>query len=853
MANIPEEALLALAVKNKGGGGGTSNYEDLENKPQIAGTTLSGNKSLADLGIASASALANKVDKVDGKGLSTNDYTNEDKAIVGGVTAALADKVDKVDGKGLSSNDFTDAYKTAIGANTTAISGIKNGEEINSFGGVESALALKQNATDNSLDTDAKTIVGAINEHEGDISSLKSGFTNLDNEVNGDATVYPYADVITIEDAVPANLADCSVKIEPVQDLHGYDKPWVGGAGKNKLPMTVDSLKALNTDGTWSGNSYTINGITFAIQADNANNVLSIRLTGTSGGGNTYFSLPKPELNVEYIMNGCPSDANDRCRLQWYYYSGGETINDFGNGTDAFTPTNTSQYSDLRISVYSTFTNADLTFHPMIRLATETDATFAPYTNICPISGHTEVDVQRDGKNLFDVSAITSGYRIGSDGKPYQASTYCLSDWIKVKPSTEYVRNVAIQQSSMSLALYDKYKHFIERVASSNGTFTTTSTTTYIRSAILLTDKDTCQIEEGSTATPYEPYQGKTYTIALGDTIYSGTVDFDSGVMTVDKKLVDLGDYTWTPNGNDFYTQGITDFAYNMSDVGAIKRCPYFISDKYASSSTTPNIDLFFNTGYSGYRCFINGDTSASGMTGAEFKEYVTGTHLCYELAAPTTIQLTPQQIQLLKGTNTLAASTGQISVTVNGVAGSIGALTEDVAELSDNFDEVIGWSDRRNLFDAKHVAIEELPNATGTLQYGSKFDVVAGQKYTVSSNMTESLFLFSKTGTDAAVNIFTLTSSKSFSFTAATNTIYYLRNASSTTVDTFRNKLLNGEVQLEEGSVATNYQTFHPIIGNAVDGLIDRVPTAPTTDGTYNLQVTVASGVPTYSWVSGS
>ena len=38
------------------------------------------------------STLANKVDKVDGKGLSTNDYTDADKAIVGGVTAALAGK-----------------------------------------------------------------------------------------------------------------------------------------------------------------------------------------------------------------------------------------------------------------------------------------------------------------------------------------------------------------------------------------------------------------------------------------------------------------------------------------------------------------------------------------------------------------------------------------------------------------------------------------------------------------------------------------------------------------------------------------------------------------------------------------
>ena len=34
-----------------GGGGGTSNYNDLNNKPQINSTTLSGNKSLSDLGI----------------------------------------------------------------------------------------------------------------------------------------------------------------------------------------------------------------------------------------------------------------------------------------------------------------------------------------------------------------------------------------------------------------------------------------------------------------------------------------------------------------------------------------------------------------------------------------------------------------------------------------------------------------------------------------------------------------------------------------------------------------------------------------------------------------------------------
>lgn len=47
-----------------GGGGGTSDYNDLSNKPQIAGVTLSGNKTLSDLGIASSSALSSKIDKV---------------------------------------------------------------------------------------------------------------------------------------------------------------------------------------------------------------------------------------------------------------------------------------------------------------------------------------------------------------------------------------------------------------------------------------------------------------------------------------------------------------------------------------------------------------------------------------------------------------------------------------------------------------------------------------------------------------------------------------------------------------------------------------------------------------------
>jgi len=38
---------------------------------------------------------------------------------------------------------------------------------------------------------------------------------------------------------------------------------------------------------------------------------------------------------------------------------------------------------------------------------------------------------------------------------------------------------------------------------------------------------------------------------------------------------------------------------------------------------------------------------------------------------------------------------------------------------------------------------------------------------------------------------------------------------------------------------------------GTPTYGWVDRVPTAPTADGTYTLKVTVSSGTPTYSWVA--
>lgn len=86
-----------------GGSGGTSDYTDLTNKPSINGTTLSGNKTSSDLGLQSALTFDNS---------PTSESNNPVKS--GGIYTALDGKVDKANGKGLSTNDYTNADKTKL-------------------------------------------------------------------------------------------------------------------------------------------------------------------------------------------------------------------------------------------------------------------------------------------------------------------------------------------------------------------------------------------------------------------------------------------------------------------------------------------------------------------------------------------------------------------------------------------------------------------------------------------------------------------------------------------------------------------------------------------------------------------
>lgn len=85
---------LVEKINNAGDSSFSGTYADLTGKPSINGHELTaGDNTLATLGIqaagdyATTTQLNNKVDKVSGKGLSTNDYTNEEKSKLAGIEA----------------------------------------------------------------------------------------------------------------------------------------------------------------------------------------------------------------------------------------------------------------------------------------------------------------------------------------------------------------------------------------------------------------------------------------------------------------------------------------------------------------------------------------------------------------------------------------------------------------------------------------------------------------------------------------------------------------------------------------------------------------------------------------------
>lgn len=287
-------------------------------------------------------------------------------------------------------------------------------------------------------------------------------------------------------------------------------------------------------------------------------------------------------------------------------------------------------------------------------------------SNVRPISGHAELNLVHTGKNLFSDKfsdyAQPVNYRIFpiklENGKPYK-----LSATLTGTATSGCV--VGIAKSGT------QYSDFVGLaiLVTTNGTINTinsfTADSTWTSPVLIVYANDETafnsvfanydiQFEQGSTATAYEPYTGSTTTTDLGTTVYGGTLNPVSGVLTIKMSTKKkFRDYYWGYNPTyRFFYCGISDIVSSGSGI---------VCDCYETvNSTTGLNDKQIKIREGGISLM---DTSYTDTT--SFLNAMGDNEFVYELATPTTTQLTPQEVKsLLGGNNFYHDCNGQVTVT---------------------------------------------------------------------------------------------------------------------------------------------------------------------------------------------
>ena len=279
-----------------------------------------------------------KVDAVDGKQLSTNDYTNEEKAKLAGI----ADEATK----------------------NTVENVLTSDSEVN-------ALSAKQ----------GKILNQSVAEQQEEIDTIQDTLNEIPQGKPID-TDTASGTIITIENAAGMPAIDCITTLEPIQDLNGYDHPWPAGGGKNKALLNSDTIQKPSWyTGGWDG-----------ISLNSKNGITQTRSYSQGGAGGFHLSLPPGE----YVISLTPS-LNQRCRLFVACIDSNGNKTTIVNNLDMTEVGNRRYYAfevpdgavdvAIRPTVFSTSEIYDLD-DIMIEIGSTATA-FVPYSNICPITGHT--------------------------------------------------------------------------------------------------------------------------------------------------------------------------------------------------------------------------------------------------------------------------------------------------------------------------------------------------------------------------------------------------------------------------------------------------------------------------------
>ena len=327
--------------------------------------------------------------------------------------------------------------------------------------------------------------------------------------------------------------------------------------------------------------------------------------------------------------------------------------------------------------------------------------------NIRPITGHSEVKLWREGKNLLPYPYVDSSkttkegvtYTDNGDGTitlngtPTSSggNTFTLATHVELKDGVEYFANDGTEERNVNVYIqylnedgvkkwYSKYTTPSSLVWNKNYTLIKV----YIQLNEIKTFNNVIirpQLEVGSTATPYEPYRGETFTIDFGQSVYGGSFNWVTGELVIDRKMITLdGTEPWGETHSSTSDTGVDNrkrYYLDMSNNSAIlpgvtgssssevldSRLVCSVLPTKTARDTWYNVDgIASMKNHNTDAIFVYCEQYATDIEG--FKEMMKGAQIVFGLAEPVTIQLTPQEILALSGENTVYSDTGDTEVT---------------------------------------------------------------------------------------------------------------------------------------------------------------------------------------------
>lgn len=441
------------------------------------------------------------------------------------------------------------------------------------------------------------------------------------------------ADICTFETNLADNLVSLIANITANQDLHGYDHPWPAGGGKNKLEVT--------------SSSGTSQGITATVNSDG-----SITVNGTATGTYIYTVNDTLTLDGNYILSGCPAGGSAGTYRMDCYWSGQGALIDSGNGV-AISPNGNAVTT--RIVVMQGVTVNNLVFWPMIRLATETDATFAPYENICPIVGHSELNLVRCGVNLWNGDAH-DGKGMGGTGTEYTDAASFATLFVPLAVNTTIYLNPTNWRNWINWYKADQ-TFLSQSVVDANNETTVPVGAAYARFTGILSEKATAMVCFASQKTePYHAYNGETFTVQFGQTVYGGVYDAIRGKVTLTHELT-------TPSAAQVVT--VNNLTCVRGVCASIKEAGHqsdIISSHFGLVGADSDVadGTMINQFWQYYNLVFCSPSNF--QTVAEFETWVSNNDvkICVPLATPIEIDVSELAVDTIVGVNNVFGDTGE-------------------------------------------------------------------------------------------------------------------------------------------------------------------------------------------------